>query len=285
MSSSIVSIPSVQVSSAVSIRDSASILTEEALSFCTTLHRRFNTRRLGLLEARKQRQHRLNAGEMPDFLSETASIRERDDWKGPQTMPRDLSKRTVEITGPPDRKMVINALNSGADVFMVDFEDSMSPTWSNVVSGHVNVRDAVNRSIRMTGKAGKIYELKSSGRIATLMVRPRGWHLNEDHIQIDGESMSASLLDFGLFFFHNARTLLAKGSGPYFYLPKLEGHLEARLWNDVFICAQQMMGIPVGTIRATVLIETILAAFEMDEIIYELRQHSAGLNCGRWVRH
>ncbi len=195
-------------------------------------------------------------------------------------IPKDLLDRRVEITGPVDRKMVINALNSGANVFMADFEDANSPTWANVIEGQVNLRDAINRSIRLVSPEGKKYELAE--RTATLMVRPRGWHLVEKHVLVDGQPISASLFDFGLFFFHNAAELLKRGTGPYFYLPKLESHLEARLWNDVFLFAQERLSIPRGTIRATVLIETILATFEMDEILWELREHSAGLNCGRW---
>lgn len=217
------------------------------------------------------------------LLAKTAHVRADGSWKC-ASIPADLQRRTVEITGPPDRKMMINALNSGANVFMVDFEDSMSPTWANVVQGQVNVRDSVLGTIRISsGPGGKEYKLRAPEELATLMVRPRGWHMEDQHVLVDERPVSASLLDFGLFFFHCARPLLRKQSAPYFYLPKLESHLEARLWNDVFIASQKRLSIPVGTIRATVLIETILAAFEMDEILYELRQHSAGLNCGRWV--
>eukprot|EP00455_Lapot_gusevi_P032766 TRINITY_DN3573_c0_g1_i1.p1 TRINITY_DN3573_c0_g1~~TRINITY_DN3573_c0_g1_i1.p1 ORF type:complete len:561 (+),score=232.21 TRINITY_DN3573_c0_g1_i1:69-1685(+) len=261
------------------IRDGYSaILTRDALQFLAELHRSFDPTRLHLLKERERRQLELDSGKVPTFLESTANVREGD-WTGP-SIPEDLKDRRVEITGPVDRKMVINALNSGAKVFMADFEDSNCPTWDSNIQGQINMRDAVNRTISFTdGK--KQYRLKQSG-LATLMVRPRGWHLNEDHLVIDGQPMSGSLFDFGLFFFHNAKELLKRGSGPYFYLPKMESHLEARLWNDVFIFAQERVGIPRGTIRATVLIETILAAFEMDEIIFELREHSAGLNCGRW---
>jgi malate synthase len=242
------------------------------------LSRQFEPRRRELLARRKARQAQLDAGNLPDFLPETAPIRQGDWTVAP--IPRDLRKRHVEITGPVDRKMVINALNSGADAFMADFEDSNSPTWDNCVSGQGNLIDAVRGTITYKSPEGKSYQLNPTP--ATLLVRPRGWHLDEKHVLVDGKPVSASLFDFGLFFFHNARALIEKGSGPYFYLPKMESHLEARLWNDVFNAAQDELGIPRGTIRATVLIETILAAFEMDEILYELREHSAGLNCGRW---
>ncbi len=254
------------------------ILTPEALAFVADLHRRFNPTRLELLRRRAQRQEAINAGEMPDFLPETAHIREGD-WQVAST-PADLEKRWVEITGPTDRKMMINALNSGAEVFMADCEDALSPTWANEVGGQANLVDAVRRTIRFQNPDGRVYELKE--QIATLLVRPRGWHLVEKHVLVDGEPISGSLFDFGMYFFHNAQALLDQGSGPYFYLAKLESHLEARLWNDVFNAAQDALGIPRGTIRATVLIETILAAFEMDEILYELRDHAAGLNAGRW---
>ncbi|MFO7715157.1 malate synthase A [Desulfosarcina sp.] len=253
------------------------ILTPEALAFVRTLARRFEGRRRELMTRRGQVQADIDAGNLPDFLPETRHIREGDWHVAP--VPGDLSDRRVEITGPVDRKMVINALNSGAKTFMADFEDSHSPTWTNTIDGQINLRDAVNRTIEFESP-DKTYRLDN--RTATLLVRPRGWHLVEKHVQVDGQPVSASLFDFGLFFFHNARTLLDSGSGPYFYLPKLESHLEARLWNDVFIAAQNALNIPTGTIKATVLIETILAAFEMDEILYELRDHSAGLNCGRW---
>jgi malate synthase len=254
------------------------ILTEEAIRFLAKLARNFEDSRQELLRKRHARQQEIDAGRMPDFLPETAPIRAADWAVAP--IPHDLVDRRVEITGPVDRKMIINALNSGASVFMADFEDSNSPTWQNNLDGQVNLRDAVNGTISYLSPEGKKYELAE--KTATLMVRPRGWHLEEKHFLVGGKPISGSLFDFGLFFFHNARNLIAKGSGPYFYLPKLENHLEARLWNDVFNLAQDELGIPRGTIRATVLIETILAAFEMDEILYELRQHSAGLNCGRW---
>jgi malate synthase len=257
----------------------AQILTPEALAFLAGLHRRFNPRRRDLLAARADRQLRLDAGEMPDFLPSTKSIREAAWTVAP--LPADLLDRRVEITGPVDRKMIINALNSGARVFMADLEDSTTPTWDNVVDGQFNLRDAVRRTITFEApETGKSYSLNP--KTAVLFVRPRGWHLDEAHVRIDGEVISGSLFDFGLYFFHNAKELLARSTGPYFYLPKMESHLEARLWNDVFIHAQNELGIPQGSIRATVLIETILATFEMDEILYELREHSAGLNCGRW---
>ncbi len=254
------------------------ILTPEALDFVERLAREFGPMRQQLLAQRERRQARIDNGEMPDFLEETRSVRESD-WKVAPIRP-DLSDRRVEITGPVERKMIINALNSGANVFMADCEDSSTPSWENMIQGQVNLYDAVRRTIEFTNVNGKHYRLND--RTATLMVRPRGWHLDEKHLLLDGQPVSASLVDFGLYMFHNAKELLARGSGPYFYLPKLESHLEARLWNDVFRLSQEMMDLPVGTIRATVLIETILAAFEMDEILYELREHSAGLNCGRW---
>ncbi len=255
------------------------ILAPAALDFIVELHRRFNQRRLDLLTARQARQAELDAGQRPDFLAETKSIRESD-WRVGE-IPEDLLDRRVEITGPVDRKMIINALNSSARCFMADFEDSCSPTWDNIVEGQINLRDAVNRSIAFTHpQTGKQYTLNQN--IATLIVRPRGWHLEEKHIRIDGEPTSASLFDFGLFLFHNAESLLKRGSGPYFYLPKLENHAEAVLWNDVFVAAQELLGLRRGTIKATVLIETILAAFEMHEILYALRDHCVGLNCGRW---
>ncbi len=258
---------------------SQQILTSEALGFLKELHHRFNKRRIELLECRVKRQKRINQGEMPCFLKETANIRESLDWSTAQ-VPDDLQRRWVEITGPTDRKMVINAMNSGADTFMADFEDANSPTWENMVQGQLNLCDAVNRSIDFESPDGKKYALNEHH--AVLLVRPRGWHLNEKHCLVEGEELSGSLFDFGLYFFHNVHRLLAKGSGPYFYLPKLESYLEARLWNEVFIAAQEMLSIPRGTIRATVLIETILAAFEMEEILFELKEHSAGLNAGRW---
>jgi malate synthase len=253
------------------------LLSDEALGFVAALHKEFNPRRLELLQAREERKARLDAGELPDFLPETREIRASDWTVAP--IPRDLLDRRVEITGPVDRKMIINALNSGANVFMADFEDANAPTWANCVEGQLNLYDAVRRTITFESGSKK-YALNE--KTATLLVRPRGWHLTEQHVFVDGEPVSASLFDFALYFFHNARELVARGSGPYFYLPKMESHLEARLWNDVFVRAQEELGIPVGTIRATVLIETILAAFEMHEILWELREHSAGLNCGRW---
>src|SRR5436309_3667325 len=256
----------------------AEILTAEAQRFLTTLARACEGRRQELLARRVERQRRLDAGERPDFLPETRSVREAA-WTVAPIAP-DLTDRRVEITGPVDRKMIINGLNSGARVYMADFEDSNAPTWRNNLEGQANLRDAVRGTISLQSLEGKRYAL--APRTATLMVRPRGWHLEEKHVTVDGRAMSGALFDFGIFFFHNAQALIAKGTGPYFYLPKLESHLEARLWNDVFNLAQDELGIPRGTIRATVLIETILAAFEMDEILYELRNHSAGLNCGRW---
>jgi len=256
----------------------AEILTPEALSFIAKLVRTFAARREELLQRRVQRQAEIDTGKMPDFLPETEHIRTSAWMVAP--IPHDLQDRRVEITGPVERKMVINALNSGAKVFMADFEDSLSPTWEGTIEGQINLRDAINRTISFSSPEGKQYTLQE--KTATLLVRPRGWHLPEKHVKIDGEQISGGLFDFGLYFFHNAKNLLAKGTGPYFYLPKLESHHEARLWNDVFVLAQQELGIPQGTIKATVLIETILAAFEMDEILYELREHSSGLNCGRW---
>jgi malate synthase len=256
----------------------AGILSGDALAFVADLQRTFGGRRAELLAARAERQRRLLAGELPDFLAETRAVREDPSWRVAEAPP-DLADRRVEITGPTDRKMVINALNSGARVFMADFEDANSPTWSNVVDGQRNLIDAIERTISLD-QNGKSYQLNDE--VATLLVRPRGWHLPERHVLVDGEPVSGSLFDFGLYMFHSARRALDRGSGPYFYLPKLESHLEARLWNDVFLHAQDVLGIPRGTIRATVLIETILAAFEMEEILYELREHSAGLNAGRW---
>lgn len=256
----------------------AEILVPEALAFVADLHRNFDGRRRELLRKRAERQAELDAGKSPDFLPETADIR-NGDWRV-AGIPEDLKDRRVEITGPVDRKMIVNALNSGANVFMADFEDSHAPFWGNNLDGQINLRDAVNRKIDFTSPEGKRYALAE--KTATLLVRPRGWHLHEKHMTVDGEPVAGSLFDFGLYFFHNAKTLLERGSGPYFYLPKLESHLEARLWNEVFVRAQERLGIPVGAIRATVLIETILAAFEAEEILYELRDHSAGLNCGRW---
>jgi malate synthase len=257
----------------------AAVLTPPALHFVAKLEREFRETRRHLLQKRAERQAELDAGAKPDFLAATKKIRDDDSWQV-APIPADLQNRRIEITGPVERKMMINALNSGANVFMADFEDANSPTWQNMMQGHLNLRDAIDRSISFTSPEGKPYKLNE--QIATLMVRPRGWHLNEKHVLVDGQPMSGSLFDFGLYVFHNARRLLDKGTGPYFYLPKLESHLEARLWNEVFVMAQQELGLPVGAIKATVLIETILAAFEMEEILYELRDHLAGLNAGRW---
>jgi malate synthase len=257
---------------------SSRILTAEALAFVAALHRKFEPERQRRLAARRELQSKLDAGWRPSFAAETRGVREAG-WRVPPP-PQDLADRRVEITGPVDRKMIINALNSGANVFMADFEDSNSPTWANVIEGQSNLLDAVRREITFTNEQGKRYELNA--KTATLVVRPRGWHLDEAHVRVDGQPVSASLFDFALYFFHNARELVQRGSGPYFYLPKMESHREARLWNDVFLFAQRELGLPRGTIRATVLIETILAAFEMDEILFELREHSTGLNCGRW---
>ncbi|MEC3884506.1 malate synthase A [Halobacillus sp. HZG1] len=256
----------------------AEILSDEALSFLVELHEKFNDRRKQLLSDRIMTQKKLDQGERPDFLKETERIRNADWTISP--IPDDLKDRRVEITGPVDRKMVINGLNSGAKVFMADFEDANAPTWLNTIHGQINLRDAVRRNIRFENSNGKVYQLNE--KTAVLKVRPRGWHLEEKHMTYNQERLSGSLVDFGLYFFHNAKKLIEHGSGPYFYLPKLENHREAKLWNDVFIFAQDYLDIPQGTVKATVLIETILAAFEMDEILYELRNHSAGLNCGRW---
>jgi malate synthase len=259
--------------------DFEKVLTKEAVAFVADLQRRFNPRREELLAARAERQTRLDAGEKPDFLPETAKIRESDWTVAP--LPQDILDRRVEITGPVDRKMIINALNCGANVFMADFEDASTPTWTNMVDGQFNLASAVHREIDyLDPQTGREYRLND--KTAALFVRPRGWHLPEKHMTVDGVPVSGSLFDFGLYFFHNAKELLARGSGPYFYLPKMESHLEARLWNDVFVHAQEALGIPQKSIKATVLIETILATFEMDEILWELRDHSAGLNCGRW---
>ena len=255
------------------------ILTPDALAFVAKLERRFGAERRKLLARRLEVQARLDAGEKCDFLPETREIREGDWTVAPA--PDDALDRRVEITGPTDRKMIINALNCGANVFMADFEDANTPTWDNLIAGQINLRDAVSGDIEYTDPStGKHYEL--TDKLATLFVRPRGWHMPEKHVLLEGEAVSGALFDFGLFFFHNVRRLIDKGTRPYFYLPKLENHLEARLWNDVFNVAEDELGVPRGTIRATVLIETILSAFEMDEILYELREHSAGLNCGRW---
>jgi malate synthase len=255
------------------------VLTPDAVAFAVELERRFGAERRQLLARRAKFQERLDAGWKPDFLPETKAIREAD-WRV-APIPRDIQDRRIEITGPTDRKMVINALNCGANVFMADFEDANTPTWDNLVEGQINLSDAVRRTITFDDPdTGRHYSLND--KTAVLFVRPRGWHLLEKHVFVDGEPMSGALFDFALFFFHNAKELVARNSAPYFYLPKIESHLEARLWNDVFLHAQAKLGLPKGTIRATVLIETILAAFEMDEILYELRDHSAGLNCGRW---
>src|SRR6267142_5471126 len=255
----------------------AEILTEEALDFIAALHRRFDPQRRDLLARRAARQKEFDRGKLPDFLPDTQKTREQEWRVAPQ--PKDLLDRRVELTGPTDRKMVINALNSGASTFMADFEDANCPTWHNMVDGQINLRDAVRRTITFE-QSGKRYHLKD--KTAVMIPRPRGWHLDEKHLHVDGKAVSGALFDFGLFFFHNAKELIARGSGPYFYLPKMESHLEARLWNDIFIASQDQLGIKRGSIRATVLIETILAAFEMDEILHELREHSSGLNCGRW---
>lgn len=255
------------------------VLTPAALEFVAMLARRFEGRRREALQRRHERWDRLKAGtERLDFLPETQAVRDGDWTVAPA--PADLNDRRVEITGPVERKMVINALNSGAKVFMADFEDANSPTWENNVTGHQNLMDAIRRTIEFANPDGRTYKLNDT--VATILVRPRGWHLVEKHALLDGDPVSGSLFDAGLYLFHNAKELLARGSGPYFYLPKMESHLEARLWNDVFIAAQERLGIPRGSVRATCLIETILAAFEMEEILYELREHAAGLNAGRW---
>ncbi len=254
------------------------VLTPEALAFVERLQRAFNPRREALLRTRAERQAEIDGGASLDFLPETAPVRQGEWQVAPA--PKDLDDRRVEITGPVDRKMMINALNSGARVFMADLEDATSPTWHNVVEGQVNLRDAVRRTIALDQADGRSYRLNAE--TATLVVRPRGWHLPERHVELDGAPVSGSLFDFGLYFFHNARELIERGTGPYFYLPKLQSHLEARLWNDVFLFAQDALGVPRGSVRATVLIETIWAAFEMEEILYELREHAAGLNAGRW---
>ena len=254
------------------------VLTSEAVELLTDLQREFGERRRELLARRGERLRRLREGELPDFLPDTASVREGD-WRI-APFPDEIADRRVEITGPVDRKMVINALNSGASVFMADFEDSLAPAWDNVIGGQETLFRAVRRTLTFDSPEGKHYKLIE--RPAVLFVRPRGWHLQEAHARVDGRPMSASLFDFGVFFFHNAKEQLARGAGPYFYLPKMESHLEARLWNDVFVHAQDALGVPQKSIKATVLIETILATFEMDEILWELRDHSAGLNCGRW---
>jgi malate synthase len=256
----------------------AGVLSPDALGFVVELQRAFNHQRIELLQRRTDRQKELLAGVMPDFQAATADVR-AGDWRVAPA-PADLDDRRVEITGPAEAKMMINALNSGASVFMADLEDALSPTWSNVIEGQAGLRSAVRRELTFQGPEGKAYRLNE--RLATLVVRPRGWHLVERHVLVDGVPMSASLFDFGLYLFHNGREALDRGSGPYFYLPKLENHWEARLWNEVFVACQEALGIPRGSIRATVLVETILAAFEMDEILHELREHAAGLNAGRW---
>jgi len=255
-----------------------SILSPEARAFLERLHRQFEPTRRRLLARRAERQKAFDGGALPDFPSETASVR-AGDWRVAKT-PADLEKRWVEITGPVERKMMINALNSGAHAFMADFEDSLSPTWTNVVQGQANLIDAVRLRLAFDSPEGKSYRLDET--IATLLVRPRGWHLPERHVAVDGDSVSGSLFDFGLYVFHNARERLERGTAPYFYLPKMESHLEARLWNDVFVFAEEALGIPRGSFRATILIETFPAAFEMEEILYELREHASGLNAGRW---
>src|SRR6266571_4012674 len=255
----------------------AEILSEEALDFIAALHRHFEPRRQDLLARRAARQKEFDRGALPDFLPDTREIKEREWRVAPQ--PKDLLDRRVELTGPTDRKMVINALNSGASTFMADFEDANCPTWHNMIDGQVNLRDAVRRTISFE-QNGKHYRLNE--KTAVLIPRPRGWHLDEKHVRVDGRAVSGSLFDFALFFYHNAKELMARGSGPYFYLPKMESHLEARLWNDVFVFSEKELVVPQGSIKATALIETLLAAFEMDEILYELREHSAGLNIGRW---
>jgi malate synthase len=254
------------------------ILTTEALAFIAGLARKFEPVRRSVLERRVKRQAELESGKLPDFLAETAAVRNGDWIIAP--VPAELFDRRVEITGPAERKMLINGLNAGASVYMADLEDSMTPTWHNVVDAQINLRDAVSRTIRHVNPDGKTYQLNE--KTSVLFVRPRGWHMAEKHMTVDGKPVSASLFDFGLYFFHNAKALLARGTAPYFYLPKMESHLEAQLWNAVFVHAQESLHIPCGTIKATVLIETLPAAFEMDEILHELREHSAGLNCGRW---
>ncbi len=254
------------------------VLTPTAVEFVARLHREFNPTRVQLLKARAERQKRILAGEMPDFLAETKGIREGE-WRVAPA-PKDLQRRRVEITGPAERKMVINALNSGADIFMADFEDAHTPAWENMVEGHVNLTDAIERTIEFASPEGKQYRLNPE--TAVLLVRPRGWHLPEKHLRVDGEPIAGAFMDFGLYVCHNARRLLDKGSGPYFYLPKLESHKEARLWKDIFNSAEDALGIPRGSCKASVLVETILAAFEMEEILYELRDHSPALNAGRW---
>ena len=257
------------------------VLTPDALEFVAKLHRATAARRQELLQARRTRRAEIAAGQDPSFLRETEDIRNDPSWRVAPPAPG-LEDRRVEITGPVDKKMTINALNSGAKVWLADMEDSSTPTWRNVIKGQLNLTDALKRRIDYTSPEGKEYKLRPAGELPTIVVRPRGWHLPEKHMIIDGAPVAGGIVDFGLYFFHNAHRLLAQGKGPYFYLPKIENHLEARLWNDIFILAQDLLGIPQGTIRATVLIETITAAFEMEEILYELRDHAAGLNAGRW---
>ena len=269
--------PGIEITGSVT-PEFAEILTRDAVAFAARLQRAFGARRDELLAQRDVIQKRFDAGDLPGFPEHTRAIREGN-WAC-EAVGSDIQDRRVEITGPVDRKMIINALNSGAKVFMADFEDANTPRWENNVQGHLNLRDAIRRRIDYVSPEGKAYRLNE--RTATLFVRPRGWHLPEKHVLVDGKPISGGIFDFALYFFHNAKELVARGSGPYFYLPKLESHLEARLWNDIFVMAQDQLGIPRGTIKATVLIETIVAAFEMDEILYELRQHSAGLNAGRW---
>ena len=270
-------VPGIAISARVT-PEYAEILTPDALAFAAKLQRAFGGRRAELLARRAARQRDFDAGKLPDFLPETRAVREAE-WTC-AAVPQDIQDRRVEITGPVDRKMIINALNSGAKVFMADFEDANTPKWDNLIQGQINLRDAIRRRIDYLSPEGKEYKLNE--KVATLFVRPRGWHLTEKHVAVDGQPIAGGIFDFALYFVHNAKELVARGSGPYFYLPKLESHLEARLWNDIFVMAQDELGIPRGTIKATVLIETILAAFEMDEILHELRQHSAGLNAGRW---
>ena len=271
-------ISGLEITGAISPRH-AEILTPEACAFIAGIVKKFGARREELLARRVLRQAELDAGKLPDFLPETASIRNDPSWRVAPA-PADLQDRRTEITGPVDRKMVINALNSGAKVFMADFEDATTPTWENLLDGHINLRDAIRRTITLEIPGGKSYKLND--KVATLLIRPRGWHLPEKHVRCEGKPIGGGLFDFGLYFFHNAKELLARGSGPYFYLPKMESHLEARLWNDVFTHAEAILGVPHGSVRGTMLIETILATFEAEEMLYELREHASGLNCGRW---
>ncbi|MCC3273593.1 malate synthase A [Arthrobacter zhangbolii] len=268
---------------APAVRRQEEILTPQALDFVKALHRATATRRQELLQQRQARRQQISNGADPAFLAETRHIREDESWRVAPTAPG-LEDRRVEITGPVDRKMTINALNSGAKVWLADMEDSSTPSWSNVVNGQLNLRDALDRRIDFTSPEGKEYRVQGASLtdLPTIVVRPRGWHLPEKHMLIDNTPIAGGIVDFGLYFFHNAQRLISQGRGPYFYLPKIENHLEARLWNDIFVLAQDLLGIPQGTIRATVLIETITAAFEMEEILYELRDHAAGLNAGRW---